>query len=244
MPPREWPGWGNALNTHLADIRAADRWRHPRTFDTLGPAGTLDAPPTPETDDAAPSPGAVVSSPRTTTSGSPPTRRWMARRSHEARPVGCGFRSARLIVGSRPVHPELEHEARGVEAAPSRAIALPHRLRPNLGSSPCCVRRGPAACSLCQRRAEPRVDHRRVPTHARRADRDLRSPRPRPPGEAAPVKNTRADRGWSSPTPSSRWTATSPTSTRFARSFSREVGCSWSTRLTPFSGRQARHRRS
>ena len=72
---------------------------------------------------------------------------------------GSGSGSARLIVGSRPVHSELERELARVEGdAPGGAV--PHRFRdePRRDHD---VRRRRRARVL--RRAQPRVDHRRLP---------------------------------------------------------------------------------
>ena len=132
MPPREWPGWGNALDAHLADIRAADRWRHPRTFDALGPAGTLDAPPTPGTDDAAPSPGAVVSFASNDYLGLTAHPAVMDASIDAVRRWGAGSGVSRLVVGSRPVHRELEAEVAAWKRT-DRAILFPTGYAANLG---------------------------------------------------------------------------------------------------------------
>ncbi len=90
---------------------------------------------------------------------------------------GTGSGAARLVVGSRPVHHELERELadwRGTEAAllfPTGFTAEPlghHHLRHPGRAHPL-------------RRAQPRLDHRRVP-HGPGRDRDLPPRRRRAPG--------------------------------------------------------------
>ena len=93
---------------------------------------------------------------------------------------GAGSGSARLIVGSRPGAHRARARARELEAIGARR-ALPDRLRrqPRRAHD---VRRPRRARLL--RRAEPRVDHRRVPAVPRRR-RGLPPRRPRSPRRAA-----------------------------------------------------------
>ena len=112
---------------------------------------------------------------RTTTSGSPRIPTVIAAAHDALDRWGTGAGSARLIVGSRPIHGELERELADWKARRTRR-ALPHRLRrePRRAHD---VRDGGRARVL--RRAQPRVDHRRLPARARRRRR-VPPPRPRP----------------------------------------------------------------
>ena len=84
---------------------------------------------------------------------------------------GAGSGSARLIVGSRPVHTELEHALADVEAHRARRRSS----RPASPPTSACSRRsaGPDVARLL-RRAQPRVDHRRLPPRPRRRARCTR----------------------------------------------------------------------
>ena len=89
---------------------------------------------------------------------------------------GAGSGSARLIVGDRPVHVELEAELaawKGTEAA----LLFPTGFAANLGV---LTTFGGPGVLVVQRRAQPRVDHRRLPAGPRRRGR-LPPPRRRPP---------------------------------------------------------------
>ncbi len=99
-----WPGW---FHDRAAGIVAAGRWRSPRSFDANGPVGVLE--------------GRTVVSfasndylglsihPAVTTAAVEAIGRW-----------GAGATASRLVVGSRPVHHDLEvaiAEWRGTESA-------------------------------------------------------------------------------------------------------------------------------
>ena len=131
MPPREWPGWGDALDAHLADIRAANRWRHPRTFDAFGPTGRLDEPP-PGAGDGAPSPQAVVSFASNDYLGLTAHPAVIAATIDAVRRWGAGSGASRLVVGSRPVHRELEDEVAAWKRT-DQAILFPTGYAANLG---------------------------------------------------------------------------------------------------------------
>ena len=112
----DWSDWTDAENDR---VRALGRWRAPHDFDAAGPAGTRDG-------------RAVVSfasndylgltvHPAVVAAAHAALDRW-----------GAGAGSARLIVGSRPVHSELEAalaDWRGTEAA----ALFPTGFAANLG---------------------------------------------------------------------------------------------------------------
>jgi 8-amino-7-oxononanoate synthase len=113
-----WRDWA-ARETER--IRAAGQWRAPRDFDAAGPEGKL-----------APDGRAVVSfasndylgltqHPAVTAAAYAALDRW-----------GTGAGSARLIVGSRPVHTELEHALAGWKDAEA-AVLFPTGFAANLG---------------------------------------------------------------------------------------------------------------
>jgi 8-amino-7-oxononanoate synthase len=101
-----WTAWAEAAN---ADTRARGRWRAPRPFDALGPSGVL-------TDDGR----AVVSFASNDYLGLSAHPAVVAAAHRALDRWGAGSGAARLIVGSRPVHHELEAalaEWRRTEAA-------------------------------------------------------------------------------------------------------------------------------
>lgn len=116
--------WPDRIRAQLAKVVEADRWRAPKTFDALGPAGDLH-----------PRPGAshhVVSfasndylglsaHPAVTAAAHDAIERW-----------GAGSGASRLVTGSRPIHEELEHalaEWKQTEAA----VCFPTGFAANLG---------------------------------------------------------------------------------------------------------------
>ena len=117
---------------------------------------------------------------RTTTSGSPSTPRCVAAAHAAIDRWGTGAGAARLIVGSRPVHDELETELatwKGTEAA----VLFTHRVRRQpRGARHLRRARHPRVL----RRAQPRVAHRRA-TAVARAARRLPPRRRRPRRRAA-----------------------------------------------------------
>ena len=115
-----------------AHHRGAGQWRAPRDLDAAGPTGSL-------ADGRA-----VVSFASNDYLGlsQHPAVKAAARGAIDRWGTGSG--SARLIVGSRPVHRELELELAAWKEAEA-ALAVPHGLR---RQSPACSRRSPAgACS-------------------------------------------------------------------------------------------------
>jgi 8-amino-7-oxononanoate synthase len=113
-----WQAWAEQ---ELEDIRTAGRWRQPRDLDSFGPSGRLVA-----------DGRSVVSFASNDYLGlsAHPTVRARAQEALERWGTGSG--SARLIVGSRPVHTELEEKLahwRGSEAA----VVFPTGFAANLG---------------------------------------------------------------------------------------------------------------
>ncbi len=110
-----WAAWAEWADEQTAAIRAAGQWRAPRTFDAAGPEGDLQI--TGET-------GAevldVVSFASNDYLGLTQHPALKAAAIAATEQWGTGSGAARLIVGSRPPHAELEHELaayRGADAA-------------------------------------------------------------------------------------------------------------------------------
>jgi len=109
------PAW---VRAQLDAVRAADRWRTTRAFDAAGPAGTWDGRP-------------VVSFAGNDYLGLS-THPAVVRAAHDALDRwGAGATASRLVVGTRPVHDELEAELarwKGTQAA----LVLPTGYAANL----------------------------------------------------------------------------------------------------------------
>jgi 8-amino-7-oxononanoate synthase len=117
-PSGDWTGWAAS---QTAQVRAAGRWRAPRDLDAAGPEGTL-----------APGGRAVVSFASNDYLGLTQHPAVVAAAHRALDRWGAGSGSARLIVGSRPVHSELERELacwRGTDAA----VLFPTGFAANLG---------------------------------------------------------------------------------------------------------------
>ena len=113
-----WREWADAEGR---GIRAADRWREPRAFDAAGPEGKL-----------APDDRPVVSYASNDYLGLT-QHADVVRAAHAALDRwGAGAGSARLIVGSRPVHAELEAALADWKEA-ERAVVFPTGFATNLG---------------------------------------------------------------------------------------------------------------
>jgi 8-amino-7-oxononanoate synthase len=114
------PIWPAMIRARLDAVVEDGRWRAPREFDALGPAGTLDG-------------AAVVSfasndylglsaHPTVIAAGRDALARW-----------GAGAGASRLVTGSRPVHTELEEQLaawKGTDAA----VCFPTGFAANLGA--------------------------------------------------------------------------------------------------------------
>ena len=113
-----WAAWAEG---EASAIRAAGRWRAPRTLDAKGPEGSL-------TDDDR----AVVSFASNDYLGLTAHPAVIAAAHDALDRWGAGAGSARLIVGTRPVHAQLEAELADWKAMP-RAALFPTGFATNLG---------------------------------------------------------------------------------------------------------------
>jgi 8-amino-7-oxononanoate synthase len=88
-------GWDDWVRSELLAVHAADRWRSPRTFDGRGVSGTVDGRPvvTYASNDYL----GLTGHPAVIAAATEAARRW-----------GTGAGASRLVVGSRPVHDDLE----------------------------------------------------------------------------------------------------------------------------------------
>ncbi len=115
--------WDARIRGELGRVVEEGRWRAPRTFDALGPAGTLHD---------EPSARPVVSYASNDYLGLSAHPRVIAA-AHDALDAwGTGSGASRLVTGSRPIHDELEHalaEWKGTEAA----VCFPTGFAANLG---------------------------------------------------------------------------------------------------------------
>ncbi|MDQ6853483.1 MAG: aminotransferase class I/II-fold pyridoxal phosphate-dependent enzyme, partial [Actinomycetota bacterium] len=89
-----WPEWAAA---QAYGIRSAGRWREPRDLDAAGPEGKLAPDGRPVVSFASNDYLGLTQHPAVVAAAHVALDRW-----------GTGAGSARLIVGSRPVHAELE----------------------------------------------------------------------------------------------------------------------------------------
>ncbi|HZJ26181.1 MAG TPA: 8-amino-7-oxononanoate synthase [Acidimicrobiia bacterium] len=114
--------WGEWVDGELATIRRAGQWRAPRTLDAAGPEGKLGADGRPVVSFASNDYLGLTQHPEVIAAAHAALDRW-----------GAGSGAARLIVGSRPVHDELEAElatGKGTE----RAVVFPTGFAANLGA--------------------------------------------------------------------------------------------------------------
>jgi 8-amino-7-oxononanoate synthase len=111
--------WTNWAEGELDAIRAAGRWRSPRSVDLCGPTGTLDGQPI--VSFASNDYLGLSAHPAVTAAAHAAIDRW-----------GAGSTSARLIVGNRPVHDELEHALADWKQT-ERAVIFPTGFAANLG---------------------------------------------------------------------------------------------------------------
>ncbi len=113
--------WRDHLSERTEAIRSAGRWRSTRTYDALGPSGTLDAVDAPVVTFASNDYLGLSAHPAVIAAAATATRRW-----------GTGAGASRLVCGTRPVHDELEvglADWKGTEAA----LVFPTGFAANLG---------------------------------------------------------------------------------------------------------------
>lgn len=113
--PGRWNAWARS---ELDGIRAAGRWRSPRTFDAKGPEGTIDG-------------RHVVSFASNDYLGLSAHPQVVAAAHDALDRWGAGSTASRLVVGSRPCHEELEAEIAGWKGT-DRAVVLPTGYAANL----------------------------------------------------------------------------------------------------------------
>ena len=114
--PSDWPTWLVAEND---SIKSSDRWRSPRSFDANGPVGILDGQTV--VSFASNDYLGLTSHPAVKAAAQDAIDRW-----------GTGSGASRLVVGSRPIHHELELNLarwRGTESA----VLFPTGFAANLG---------------------------------------------------------------------------------------------------------------
>jgi 8-amino-7-oxononanoate synthase len=114
--PVSWSAW---VDGELGAIAAADRWRHPRVFDARGPRGSVDG--RDVVSFASNDYLGLTAHPSVIAAARQALDRW-----------GAGSGASRLIVGSRPVHADLEDALaawKGTEAA----LTFPTGFAANLG---------------------------------------------------------------------------------------------------------------
>ena len=113
-----WDAW---VDHEAARVHAAGQWRAPRDLDAAGPAGTL-----------APDGRAVVQFASNDYLGLTQHPKVVAAAHDALDRWGAGAGAARLIVGSRPVHSELERALAAWKRAES-AVLFPTGFATNLG---------------------------------------------------------------------------------------------------------------
>jgi 8-amino-7-oxononanoate synthase len=113
-----WDAWAER---ETAAIRAAGRWREPRAFDAKGPQGTLTPDGRGVVSFASNDYLGLTAHPAVVAAAHDALDRW-----------GAGAGSARLIVGARPIHSDLEAELAAWKRMP-RAALFPTGFATNLG---------------------------------------------------------------------------------------------------------------
>jgi 8-amino-7-oxononanoate synthase len=127
-----WLEWAEAEND---GIRRAGRWRAPRDFDAAGPEGKLGPDGRPVVSFASNDYLGLTQHPAVVAAAHAALDRW-----------GAGSGAARLIVGSRPVHSELEAELAEWKRA-ERAVLFPTGFQANLGVLTTVAGPGALVCS-------------------------------------------------------------------------------------------------
>ena len=113
-----WQDWADETS---AAIRAAGQWRQPRDLDAAGPEGKLEPDGRPVVSFASNDYLGLSQHPRVIAAARAALDRW-----------GTGSGSARLIVGSRPIHTELESALAEWKRA-EHAVLFPTGFAANLG---------------------------------------------------------------------------------------------------------------
>jgi len=113
--------WSEWANDEQRRIRSGGRWREPLDFDAAGPEGKLAPDGRPVVSYASNDYLGLTQHPAVTAAAHGALDRW-----------GAGSGSARLIVGSRPVHSELE-AALAAWKGTERAVVFPTGFATNLG---------------------------------------------------------------------------------------------------------------
>jgi 8-amino-7-oxononanoate synthase len=132
-----WDAWAESETNA---IRTAGRWREPRSLDAKGPQGSL-------ADDTPSGPGREVVSFASNDYLGLTAHPSVIAAAHDALDRwGAGAGSARLIVGSRPVHTELEHELAEWKTS-QRAALFPTGFATNLGVITTFAGAGVLVCS-------------------------------------------------------------------------------------------------
>ena len=111
--------WDDRIRASLAQVVDEGRWRSPRVFDALGPAGLLEG-------------GPIVSFASNDYLGLSAHPAVVAAAQSALTRWGAGSGASRLVTGSRPIHSELERELaewKGTKAA----VCFPTGFAANLG---------------------------------------------------------------------------------------------------------------
>lgn len=111
--------WSEWVDGQLEGVRLAGQWRQVRSFDAHGPAGTLEG--RPVVSFASNDYLGLSSHPAVQAGAAAALERW-----------GSGAGASRLVVGSRPVHHELEAELARWKRS-ERALVFPTGFAANLG---------------------------------------------------------------------------------------------------------------
>ncbi len=113
--------WNERVAERCAEVRAGDRWRRPRPFDAVGPAGELVDERRQVVSFASNDYLGLSAHPAVVSAAASALARW-----------GTGSGASRLVTGSRPVHHELE-AALAAHAGFPRAVVFPTGFAANLG---------------------------------------------------------------------------------------------------------------
>ena len=129
------PTWDRWASGELQSIRDAGQWRAPRDLDAAGPEGKLAPDGRPVVSFASNDYLGLTQHPTVIAAAHAALDRW-----------GAGSGAARLIVGSRPVHHDLE-DALAAWKGTERAVLFPTGFAANLGALTTFAGRGTLVCS-------------------------------------------------------------------------------------------------